>query len=242
MKFGEELIEPKGVIFDVDGTATNTEPLMINYNLQLLQESVFYLHFIQAIAPFQFSDLPRYPGKDMKGHIMLWIQNYADGCEDLTAMFRQFYLGWLSSLEALWHEHQERIEVFPDFAVFLSHLEEANTPYTYATNNQKAVSKVILTKANLGSGNRGLTTATESRKPKPHPEIHMRALMKLGIPKEDVISVGDSEGDMESAMTAGVGRGVLIDRKQKSPPELVGDFQNKVLRVSQLTDLVISSQ
>ena len=48
------------------------------------------------------------------------------------------------------------------------------------------------------------TTSEDAEKSKPHPDIFVAALKKLGLPAGDVVAVGDTPYDAEAAVRAGI--------------------------------------
>ena len=124
-------------------------------------------------------------------------------------------LRWLSrEIVKVWWDNAD-VELYPDVAETLNHLRGRGLKLGVVTNGFKDDVDEVLRRVGL-EGAFDVTVGVDAvGKPKPHKEIFLYAVERLGILPQEALFVGDSlEMDYFGALGAGL-KALLIDRKGK---------------------------
>ncbi|HSR10107.1 MAG TPA: HAD-IA family hydrolase, partial [Thermodesulfobacteriota bacterium] len=117
--------------------------------------------------------------------------------EDLIPRALEIYSGTDSSEESLKH-----LKLEPNLLPALEALKTRGILRAVSTSRSKM--KPILSMFNLHPHFDLVVTSLDVRVPKPHPESVERILASFSLEKTDVLLVGDSEIDAQTALSAGV--------------------------------------
>ena len=102
-------------------------------------------------------------------------------------------------------------KLFDDVLPTLTELKRRGLKLALVSSNVKYRLKAILEKNKLTHLFDSVVSYEDVKRPKPHPDMVLKALEEVGVKAEEAILVGDSINDVMSAKSAGV-IAVLIDR------------------------------
>jgi len=97
----------------------------------------------------------------------------------------------------------DHLKMEPDLMETLSLLKERDILRAISTNRTTTM-RYIMEKFNLGPYFEMVVTALDVKNPKPHPESVKKILDAFNLKKEEVIFVGDSEVDQQTAKASGI--------------------------------------
>ncbi len=123
-----------------------------------------------------------------------------------------------------------KIRLFPDTISTLEKLREKGYLIAIASSNKRKRLERILSVKNLDQYVSVTVSYEDVDKPKPHPDMVLKAVELAGVKTQEAIMVGDTVYDVEAAKRAGV-ISVLIAREHKQ--SFKEDF-----RVSSLEDIL----
>ena len=176
----------KAVLFDLDGTLLNT--------LDDLYYSTNYALKAHNMKERTFEEVRCFVGNGVKVLIEKAVEpNRINEVEDVLTTFKQHY-----------QEHSlDHISIYPGINELLQELINQNILIAVVTNKfdnaaQNIISKYFPTQVNITLGEKPPLNK------KPHPDMCNYVLNKLGLTKEEVIYVGDSEVDILTAKNAGL--------------------------------------
>jgi HAD superfamily hydrolase (TIGR01509 family) len=116
----------------------------------------------------------------------------------------------------------------PGLRQFLA--RHCNAPMAVASNAEPANVSFILKQAGLASCFRAIVDGHQVERPKPFPDVYLRAAELLGAPPEDCIVFEDSYSGIEAARAAGMRVVGLSTTHPDLPADLViEDFLSKEL-------------
>ena len=95
------------------------------------------------------------------------------------------------------------LKMEPNLLEVLSRLKERNIKRAISTNRTTSM-KYIMDQYSLRDHFDMVVTALDVAHPKPHPESVEKILTELGLKRENVLYVGDSEVDQQTAQSSGV--------------------------------------
>ena len=177
----------KAVLFDMDGTVLNT--------LEDLTDSVNY-----SLSRFSLPEVSTSCVRKNLGHGAKYLISHCvpeDCSPDKATQVLAFYKPWYDS------HCRIKSAPYPGMADLMRELSEAgillavvsNKPDTPVQELAKAFFPGLL---GCAVGER------EGIRTKPHPDALLDAVVKLGVPLEQCVYVGDSEVDIETARNAGM--------------------------------------
>ena len=102
-------------------------------------------------------------------------------------------------------------KLFDDALPTLTELKRRGLKLALVSSNVKYRLKAILEKNKLTHLFDSVVSYEDVKRPKPHPDMVLKALKEVGVKAEEAILVGDSINDVMSAKSAGV-VAVLVDR------------------------------
>lgn len=179
------VIEPKAIIFDLDGTLINSEPSHKEAELKTFE--------ILGVPVTEDVLLPC-TGLNLKA--MLEVMNQTYGCQLTPEIFLEVEAPILGAMVG------EQITVFEDANNLLDQLE--GIPLGLCTSSLPWYVDIVLNRfPDLAIRFQSLVTAAEVTNSKPHPEAFQIACAKMGCEPHEVIAVEDSLNGLLSAKQAG---------------------------------------
>lgn len=177
----------KLVIFDLDGTLLNTIDDLGNASNYALEQCGFPTHPLDAYPRFVGNGVRR-----LMERVVPEPDRSPQQVETLLKFFRDYYGKHLTDLT----------RPYPGIPELLAQLTERGIGVAVASNKyQEAASKIVahffpdIPFVAVEGQKEGIPT-------KPDPSVVFEILAKAGVPKADVLYVGDSGVDMETARRA----------------------------------------
>jgi LacI family transcriptional regulator len=179
----------KTVIFDMDGTLFDTEPL--------------YCEAFRAAFAKQGGTLDREEYfRELMGRSNLSIETYlaakATGSFDAARFSREWRREWKSILAA------ERLEVLPGVKELLEMLVEQGVRIGLASSSDREDIELSLEAAGLGSYFPIKAGGDEVKAGKPAPDVYLLACQRLGVEPATCIAIEDSRHGKAAALAAGM--------------------------------------
>ncbi|GIO87481.1 pyrophosphatase PpaX [Paenibacillus faecis] len=173
------------ILFDLDGTIIDTNDLIINTFLHVLEH-----HFPQQ----------KYTREQIIPHMGLTLEQQMqtfsgrEEVTDLVADYRTY-----NNLH-----HDTLIREFPRVKEVIAELHERGITMGIVTTKIKPTTIRALDYFGLKEYMSTIVTVQDVTHPKPHPEPVLTALRNLGADPAKTLMVGDSAADIQSAKAAGV--------------------------------------
>ncbi|MMZ60967.1 Pyrophosphatase PpaX [compost metagenome] len=173
------------ILFDLDGTIIDTNDLIINTFLHVLEQ-----HFPQQ----------KYTREQIIPHMGLTLEQQMqtfsgrEEVTDLVADYRTY-----NNLH-----HDTLIREFPRVKEVIAELHERGITMGIVTTKIKPTTIRALDYFGLKEYMSTIVTVQDVTHPKPHPEPVLTALSNLGADPAKTLMVGDSAADIQSAKAAGV--------------------------------------
>ncbi|WP_128896130.1 pyrophosphatase PpaX [Longirhabdus pacifica] len=174
----------KAVCFDLDGTIIDTNELIIQS----------FQHVFKA------KNMPReYIIEQMGKPLSEQMQFFSDrkkeeAVDDLIKQYRTFN----------GEQHDHFVTAFPKVKEVITALQEQSIRLAVVTSKIRMTTERSLTWCKLDGYFESIVTIDDVTHPKPHPEPVQKALAALNLHPSEVIMVGDSPFDIQSAKAAGV--------------------------------------
>lgn len=187
-----ELSQPRGVLFDLDGTLIDSVP-----DLTLCMNQALDEHGLPPRAPER---MRRWVGNGSARLAHRAITGDRDGTATAAA-FDAVYPRFL----ALYLAHPAReTQTYPDAAALLRQLRNAGMRLACVTNKPAAQTRAVLTALRLASLFDTVVGGDDTPALKPDPAPVLQALEGLKLGAAECVMVGDSRPDLEAARAAGV--------------------------------------
>ena len=183
---------PKLVIFDCDGVLVNSEPIMDAVNVEMIRE--------QGGGPETEALVAGFAGGFM-AEILLQIEAY---------LGKPLPTDYESELRRRGYERLAReVEAIPGVHVLLDRLDGAGVPYCVGSNGPEIKMRTTLTATALYDRLAGrIYSAYDADhppgRPKPHPDLYLRAAADLGVAPSDCLVVDDTPTDASAGVAAGM--------------------------------------
>lgn len=173
----------KALLFDFDGTLLNTNELIIQT----------FMHVLEERFPGQFSpkDCLKFIGPSLKQTFDEIAPNETD---DLISKYRKWNLA----------HHDELVTQYDSVVSTLEQLKALGIRLVIVSTKSRAMIERGLQVLGASHLIEFYIGTEDVQHVKPHPEPILLALQKLGLSKEDVIMIGDNSHDIEGAHNAGV--------------------------------------
>ncbi|CAA7052095.1 unnamed protein product [Microthlaspi erraticum] len=178
------------VLFDVDGTLCDSDPIHLIAFQELLQEIGFNNgvpidedFFIKNIAGKHNSEIARalFPDDVSRG------ENF---CEEKEALFRKLVA--------------EKVKPLDGLIQLAKWIEERGLKRAAVTNAPKENAELIISKLGLSDFFQAVILGSECEYPKPHPAAYLKALEVLNVSKEHTIVFEDSVSGIKAGVAAGL--------------------------------------
>lgn len=180
-------------ILDFDGVVADTESVFAQFDCDLLNTALKNVGKSEQLTPQQVRKLAGMAGE----HKLIHISKLYDF--DIDAVKTGF-------LEA---RKQGRPDLFKQKKIslgknLLSFLKENHSHIALATNKRQYKLEMDAAALNLESLFDIIVTCDEPLKPKPEPDILLKAAKQLGAEPQDCLYIGDNTNDMVAAKAAGM--------------------------------------
>lgn len=180
----------RALIFDLDGTLVDSLPDLAEAINELMAANGLAPHAERAVASMVGKGVPVLVQKAFAAHGVIVAG------EVLDAHVRT-YLGF-------YEPRATRLtRLFPHTADMVKQLA-GNYRLAVCTNKPTAVSREIVDSLGIGKEIAVVVGGDSGVTPKPAPDMLWLVAERLGLPKEDVLMVGDSANDVAAAKGAGV--------------------------------------
>lgn len=135
--------------------------------------------------------------------------------------------GTLPEIDDMWAElsvvmadiFERKLQAFEDAVDTLDALEVRSVPIAVASNSNRERLDVSLVATHLADFFQHSVAGDEVDRPKPAPDVYLRAAELLGVPASDCVAVEDTPTGIASAKAAGM-RVVAVDRGEHALEEL----------------------
>ncbi len=174
----------RGVIFDLDGT------LIDSY--QAIYLSFRYAYESMGLPPLDYED-----ARSVVGLGLTITFNDLLGRERTPEALRLFR-------ERYWEVFPEHTHLLPGAREVVSELSRRGIRQAIATNKLGRFSRAIVRHFGLEELFVAVLGDEDVSLNKPDPEMLLAAIEKLGLPKEEIIMVGDSLVDIQAAQNTGI--------------------------------------
>lgn len=174
----------RGVIFDLDGT------LIDSY--QAIYLSFQYAYTRMGLPPLSYEDSRRVVGLGLTitFHDLLGKERTPEALR----FFRQRY----------WEVFADHTHLMPGAKESIFELHRRGVRQAIATNKLGLFSRAIIRHFGLEEFFVAVLGDEDVTRNKPDPEMLLAAIGKLGLPKEEVVMVGDSLVDIHAAQNTGI--------------------------------------
>lgn len=211
---------PKIILFDLDGVILDTESLylklMLEYN-EKMNLPITRDYYITNLLGKTKDNITYYLQRKFKNNFNADI--YWDG----IMKYREEYL------------EQNDIKLKNDFLRLKNYLKKNNYLFGIVTSNSIELVKKLLIKVGLNINEfEVIVTREDVEKPKPAPDLYLKAIKHFDVDKDYIIAIEDSNIGIQSALSAGINVINLedIDIIDK-------DLKNNCMTISKSLDEVI---
>jgi len=194
----------KGVLFDIDGTLCNSDPLHLAVFQDMLAE-VGYNDGARVDEDFfRLRIAGRHNPDIMNDFFPAWPEErQRQFSNDKEARFRELA--------------GDRLERMAGLTEFLRWMDETGVRRVAVTNAPRANAEVMLSGMRLSDEFEALLIGEECSRSKPFPDPYQAGLSALGLQPSDTIAIEDSPSGLRSAVAAGIPTiGILSGQKAES--------------------------
>jgi len=180
----------RALIFDLDGTLVDSLPDLAEAVNDLMAANGLKPHAERAVASMVGKGVPVLVQKAFAAH---GITMEGDALKAQVKTYLGFYEPRATRLTRL----------FPHAADMVKELAKSYR-LAVCTNKPTAVSREIVDSLGIGKEIDVVVGGDSGVTPKPAPDMLWLVAERLGLPKEEVLMIGDSANDVASARAAGV--------------------------------------
>lgn len=209
----DQIIFPKAVIFDMDGTlidSTKLDFLAWKRLFSLYNKNITFEEYIPLLGIKSAKVVQEYLHLDDEEEIQNALAKKLVFFKDILAA--------------------EGIEPIPFSDVFLRQVKNLGVPVALATSSRPAKMKMVMERLDLLSQFDVIVTGAEVQKGKPEPDIFLMAAEKLGVAPEDCLVFEDANNGVMAAKRAGMKCIALSSHLSKEAKEkadlVIESFEN----------------
>jgi HAD superfamily hydrolase (TIGR01509 family) len=179
-------VNPKAVVFDLDGLMFNTEELYVDVGTEILR---------RRGHAFTEELLDQMMGRPSRVALQLMIERHALAAtvEELLAETDEIFPAIL----------QARLAPMPGLVELLTALERHGIPKGIATSSRRAFVERVLRQFDYQPRFSPILTSEDITEGKPHPEIYLKSAARLGIEPAEMLVLEDSQNGCRAAVAAG---------------------------------------
>ncbi len=206
MELNKILIRKKAILFDLDGVLVDTY-------------KVWFRLFNKTLKHFGYKTIP----------LKVFAQNWGKSTEEDVRIFmpgvkikdvkRYFSINF--------SEFTKYMKVNPEAKKILSKLKEMGLKIGCITNSHRDITNREIKMAGLKKFFDVIITADDVKRPKPEPDMLLKACKRLRVKVNEVIFIGDTKTDLMTAEKAGC---LFIGYKMQS--------QLRIKKLSQIVSLI----
>ncbi|MFC9959111.1 HAD family hydrolase [Streptomyces nigra] len=176
------------VIFDLDGTLVDSEPLYFEAGRRLLAE--------HGVTGFTWADHEKYVGISTLETVTLWKDAYGlrAGVGELLAAKNRHYLDLAAG----------GIRVYPEMRAFVELLAADGVRMAVASGSSREAITAILTGTGLDAHLSTVVSADEVAQGKPAPDVFLEAARRLGADPSACVVLEDAAPGVAAAHAAGM--------------------------------------
>jgi len=180
------------VIFDLDGTIVDTEPLQqLAFNQLLEKNGIDY-----CISEAEYGRV--FVGVSVRENAEWLIRRF--GLPQTQDEIRDEHYALYLRLIA----DPKNLSAMSGLMPLLANLRSRDIARGVATGSPRDHAEIVLRGLGIESHFRAVVTGSDISKPKPDPEIYLRALAALNVAAEDAIALEDSAAGIAAAKAAGL--------------------------------------
>lgn len=177
----------RALLCDVDGTLVQSN---------WLHAEAWRVAFAEMGLDLELEDLRRQIGKGGDELIPVFVPWWKRPIvEDPLKDFRKYVFQ---------HGLRQQVKAIPAVRELLERVHAAGIKVAVATSSDKDDLGVLLGIAGVDDLVDKMTTADDTDRAKPHPDIFAAVIKKLGLPPDECVALGDTPYDAESAGKAGI--------------------------------------
>jgi len=178
----------KGVIFDMDGVLIDSEPLYRRINSSLFSRFGF------SLSNDEYSEFVGTSDKDMWQRLRKRY-NLTESIETINTIRREKHVNFFSAAD---------LKPMNGAIELLEYIKRNDIKLALASSTPEEIVNIVMKRTGMNEYFKIRVCGDQVERSKPEPEIFIKAIEKLGIPKEDGIIIEDSENGVKAAVRAGV--------------------------------------
>ena len=212
------------VIFDLDGTIVDTEPLQqLAFNQLLEKNGIDY-----RISEEEYGRV--FVGVSVQENAAWLVQRFGLQLtpEEIHAEHDALYARLIAD--------PRNLVAMPGLMDLLAHLQTRNIARGVATGSPRDHAEIVLRGLGIESHFRAVVTGSDISRPKPDPQIYLRAVGALGIEPQQAIALEDSAAGIVAAKAAGL-RAVAVPNRYTAQQDL-SRADARVENLGQVAELI----
>lgn len=177
---------PGAVLFDMDGTFVDTEPIWFEAEISYADAHG---------GDWSVEDAQHMVGNPLirTAQALLDATGSTDSPEDVMEYLTSYLATRISAGEMRW---------LPGVENLLRTLNDAGVPVALVTSSQRPIAQAVLSKLDEGAL-QAVVTASDVKNMKPHPEPYQRAAELLGVDIGTAVIIEDSPAGLQSGLRSG---------------------------------------